>query len=164
MTTPERTQQDTKAKSRFPISDKAQGFFNSATLALSPEVVFRACQNPENVKRVLSDLPKGLENFLDLTLVSAQKKTIDEFEIQWKNQATATVQGTLSFSLKKAPANRGTILSAVATFEKLKSHDEEPSDLMNVFLKRMKALIETGEIPTTKGQPSGRDEIKNTLH
>jgi hypothetical protein len=145
--------------SRMPILDKEHGFYNSTTINLTPQEVFSFWQDEENVEKVLMDLPKGIENFLDLSLISAENTDDDEFEIHWENKTEAKIQGTLSFILRKAPADRGTILSAVAIFDKFNWNDEGPSTLMNIFLRRMKALSETGVLATTKGQPSGREEL-----
>lgn len=148
-----------ETKSHFlpKMPDLEHGFFNSSNVALPPEKVFEICRNERTVQRVLSDLPKGIKNFLELSFVSAEQLSSDEYEIKWKNKEDARIQGSLSLLLTRATANRGTIMVAEAVFEKFNAGDEKPSDLMNVFLKRMKSLIETGEIPTTTGQPSGRE-------
>ena len=149
----------TTSTSPMPRLDKEHGFYNSTTIAQPSEDIFIFCQNSQNVEKVLTDLPMDIENFFDLTLISAERTNETEFEIKWQNKPESKVQGTLTFILQKAPANRGTILSAIAVFKDLHWKDEEPSTLMNVFIKRMKALIETGVLATTKGQPSGREEI-----
>lgn len=153
----------TKRKTTGPLLEKDHGFFHSATIALDPEKVFELCQNSENVKKVLSDLPLEMDNLLDLDMISATKQKANEYKIEWSNKANSKLKGNVIFLLKEAPVERGTYLSAEASFEKFNFKDERPSFLMHVFLKRFKALIETGEIPTTKGQPSGREELK-TLH
>lgn len=160
MNASDKVSQDTKSQSRVPMVDKTAGFFNSATIAEDPDRVFDFCQNEANIEKVLTDLPLGVDNFLDLVLVSAQQPGRDEYEIRWQNRPGTKVKGTLQFLLRRAPANRGTLLSAIAEFKELHPRDEEPSDMMNVFIKRMKALIETGELPTTKGQPTGRHELQ----
>lgn len=162
MESSEKSLYKSRSQSPIPLPDKEQGFFNSSTFALPVDEVFEFCQHPEYVEKILSDLPLNLENYLDLEFVSAEKK-LDQYEIHWENKSDAKVQGRLSFYLKKAPFKRGTILTAVANFDKFKIKSDSSSDLMNIFLKRMKALAETGEIPTTTGQPSGREELR-TLH
>jgi len=167
MNVSEKILEDKKSQSQVPMLDKAAGFFNSATIAKDPDSVFDFCQIEANIEKVLTDLPLGVDNFLDLTLVSARRPGSGEYEIKWQNKPGTKVKGTLQFLLKRAPANRGTLLSAIAEFKELHPKDEGPSDMMNVFLKRMKALMETGEIPTTKGQPTGQQELsekEKTLH
>lgn len=168
MSTTERNLRDTKSQSQIPMADKTHGFFNIATIALTPPEVFSACQDSSNITTVLKDLPKGFERFIELNLLNAEETAGDEYAISWETSPDSKVRGTLTFLLKKAPGNRGTIISAEATFDILKTNDADPSVFMNIFLKRMKALVETGEIPTTTGQPSGREELisshKKTLH
>ena len=84
--------------------------------------------------------------------------------ISWRSlpDSAITMQGSVRFA--SAPANRGTYLTAVTrfdhpatslarTFAKLLGKD--PNFLMQQDLRRFKALIETGEIPTTEGQSHG---------
>lgn len=159
------TQQEISSKkvSTGPLLEKDHGYFNSQMIALPPDKVFEFCQDSENVKKVLTDIPVDLDNFLDLQLVSATETETDQYKILWENKKQSKLTGKVSFLLKKAPLDRGTYLSAEATFANFSFKEEGPSSLMNVFLKRFKSLLETGEIATTKGQPSGREELK-TLH
>ena len=158
--------EDTKAQSRRHGFTKERGFYNSATIGKSPGEIFAFCQDEQNVEKILEDFPMKINNFLDLTLISAIKNGPNHYEIFWKNKPESKVKATLSFSLKKTSLSRGTLLTAEAIFENFHVKGEEPSNLMNIFLKRLKALLETGEIPTTKGQPSGREQLehKPTLH
>lgn len=162
------TEKSTQEKTVVPIPDKHTGFYNSTTITKSPAEIYEFCLNEQNVEKALKDLPLGLENFLDLNLISSESTGNDQFEIRWENKPNSIVKGTLTFQLKNAPANRGTVIYATAAFNELQLKDQEPSDLVHYFLKRMKCLVETGEIPTTKGQPSGRDELSpsedKTLH
>lgn len=150
-------------KSQVPLLDKEHGYYASASLTCSPEVVYQSCQNLQHVEKVLSDLPADLDNFLSLELVSAQEEGSNQFRIVWQNKKDQKISGNLTFLIKEAPYQRGSIITSEANFKKLNFKEDGPSTLMNLFLKRMKALIETGEVPTTKGQPSGREELK-TLH
>ncbi len=85
--------------------------------------------------------------------------------ISWHSMPDSpiTMEGSVRFTT--SPANRGTVLTSVTrfdhpasdlarTFAKLLGKD--PSFLMQQDLRRFKALIETGEIPTTEGQSHGR--------
>lgn len=149
-----------KATASGPLLEKDHGYFNSQTVMLSPDEVFSFCQDSENVKKVLTDLPVDVENFLELNLVSAEQLEANQYKIQWSNKANSKFSGNVIFLLTNAPMDRGTYLTAEASFAKFNFREEGPSNLMNIFLKRFKALMETGEIATTKGQPSGREEIK----
>lgn len=153
--------QKSQEKSQAPLLDRDHGYFASASLTCSPQVVYQSCQNIHHVEKVLKDLPADLDNFLSLELVSAQEEGSNQFRIVWQNRKDQKIAGKLTFLIQEAPANRGTLITSEADFKKLNFKEDSPSTLMNLFLKRMKALIETGEIPTIKGQPSGREELKN---
>lgn len=149
--------------SRGPLLEKDAGYYYSSTVNCSPEVAYNFCQGEENVKKVLTNLPDVFENFLDLNLSNKEQLNQNEYKIVWQNRPDSKTQGTLTFLIKKAPADRGTFITAEAQFEKLSFKEDGPSTIINLFLQRMKALLETGEVPTTKGQPSGREELK-TYH
>jgi uncharacterized membrane protein len=88
---------------------------------------------------------------------------VGEF-ISWRSLpgSAVTMEGTVRFGA--APVNRGTFLRAVTRFEHpagqlgraiAKLFGKDPSFMMQQDLRRFKALLETGEIPTTEGQPQG---------
>lgn len=90
--------------------------------------------------------------------------------ISWQSEKDSpiTTKGTVQFL--PAPAGRGTmVLLAIdylipggrATELLTKLSGEDPVTLVKTNLKRLKALLETGEIPTTEGQPSGREGRKS---
>ena len=153
---------DQKTRSLMPMADRDRGFYHSQTVFLPIEDVYDFLQKKENVEKVLSHLPEKIHDYLKLEFIGASEAQDGGFVVDWENAEDAKLQGTLSFVLKEAPANRGTYVAAVAIFDKFSWKDEEPSDLMNGFLKRLKMLMETGQIATTKGQPSGREEISST--
>ncbi len=163
MNTAERVLKSPKTPSKFSDLDKEEGFYNSSTIKKSPLKIFTFCQEASNLDKILADLPLGLERFFNLELVSAVENGLHDFEIKWQNKPDSAFQASLTFRLEPALLNRGTLVFAEAVFLNLPRKDEEPSTLVGIFLRRMKALLETGEIPTTKGQPSGREEL-NTLH
>ncbi len=85
--------------------------------------------------------------------------------IAWRSLAGSDVTNAGSVHFTGAPDGRGTYLKVVlnynppggkaaALFAKL--FGQEPGQLVEHNLKRLKHLIETGEIPTTEGQSSGR--------
>jgi hypothetical protein len=164
----EKIESEQKLVSQGPLVDKEKGYFNSATINLAPEKVFKFCQNEDNLKHVLTNLPMNIENFLDLELQSAQQAAPGSYKIVWQNKPHSKFSGNIHFFLKKAPVKRGTLVNLQAGFDKIDLSDDEPSTLINMFLKRMKSLIETGEIATTLGQPTGKEEISSsknkTLH
>ncbi len=143
-----------------PQLDREHGYFASATVTNSLEDIVAFCKDQENVEKVLKDIPAKVENFLGLKLeTDASEK--DGHRIIWKNSGKNP--GKLIFLLSPA-MNKGTVITAEAVFDKIHFREDGPSTLMNIFLKRMKQLMETGEIATTKGQPSGREEISQHKH
>lgn len=156
------------ATNSIPYLDKEHGYYGSATVTNGTEEIFTFCKDPRNVEKVLANLPKGTKNFLQLRLVVTERIGPEEYRLRWENRGAKAPKGTLTFLLKPRPHKGGTIITAEAVFEKIKFKEEGPSTLMNIFLKRMKALMETGVLATTAGQPSGREELSpsepRTIH
>jgi uncharacterized membrane protein len=89
--------------------------------------------------------------------------------IAWRSLpgSEVRVEGVVEFS--KAPADRGTIMETHMLYRPpagaagqavAKMFGKNPSFLIRQDLRRMKALIETGEIPTIEGQTHGRRSAK----
>lgn len=87
--------------------------------------------------------------------------------ISWKTIGKTEVQqaGTIWFT--KAPREQETIVRLHMAYTipagklgKIATQlvGEDPDSIMLTNLTRLKAYLETGEVPTTKGQPSGREE------
>jgi uncharacterized membrane protein len=85
--------------------------------------------------------------------------------IAWASVEGADIENSGFVRFQPAPANRGTEVKVVleynppggtlaAIFAKL--FGEEPEQQIGDELRRFKMLMETGEIATTEGQPSGR--------
>lgn len=93
----------------------------------------------------------------------------------WRTRAGSPFEQTGAATFEEAPGGRGTIVGlkvayrttlgkltgaaekltgAIGKFEEGGDPDTEAA--MN--LHRLKSFLETGEVPTTKGQPSGREE------
>lgn len=84
--------------------------------------------------------------------------------IAWRSlpDSDIYVDGIVKF--RNAPANRGTIITVVVVYQPpagaignalSKLLGKDPSFMMRQDLHRLKALIETGEIPTVEGQSHG---------
>lgn len=146
------------------------GFFHSCTIFSSSAQVYEFCRKKENIMLVFRDLPEEIQKLLSLEVTSSSSQTV---AITNSENSKLALTGTLTFAA--APADRGTVVTAEAFFEvpgsKLLSRlldveNPEPSILVGIFLRRLKAQLETGEMATTKGQPSGREELteKKLLH
>jgi len=84
--------------------------------------------------------------------------------IAWRSlpDSELYVDGIVKF--RNAPANRGTIITVVVVYQPpagaigaalARILGKDPSFMMRQDLRRLKALIETGEIPTVEGQSHG---------
>ncbi len=92
--------------------------------------------------------------------------------ISWRSLpgSSVAVDGLVEF--RPAPGNRGTLLSATLRFQPphgevghtlAKILGKHPNFLITQDLRRLKALIETGEIPTTEGQSHGPRDITTAV-
>jgi uncharacterized membrane protein len=85
--------------------------------------------------------------------------------LAWRSLEGSDVQNAGQVRFEPAPGGRGTIVRVELQYSPpggkagallAKLFGEEPSQQIEEDLRRFKQLIETGEIPTTVGQPSGR--------
>lgn len=90
--------------------------------------------------------------------------------IGWRSLPGSDVDSGGSVRFEPAPGRRGTEVrvslqynlpggSVGAVFAKLTGQD--PKKQIQQDLRRLKQLMETGEIPTTEGQPAGRKTVRN---
>lgn len=88
--------------------------------------------------------------------------------IAWRSLPDADVTNAGAVRFETAAGGRGTIVRVTLNYNppggtagKLiaKLFGEEPGQLVENNLRRFKQLIETGDIPTTEGQSSGREEL-----
>jgi uncharacterized membrane protein len=84
--------------------------------------------------------------------------------IAWRSLADSEIYVDGIVKFRNAPANRGTIVTVVVVYQPpagaignalSKLLGKDPSFMMRQDLRRLKALIETGEIPTVEGQSHG---------
>lgn len=160
METTKTTQKNAATLPRFVVPDFTLGLYHSNTVNKDINSVREFARKESSVKALMNDLPEDMKNFLDLKLVDAAGPAI-----KYANHKDAKIQGELTLEFSEGPGGKGTVVRATATFAKYTSKDDGPSDLINLFLKRMKAMIETGVLATTKGQPNGKDESdRQTKH
>jgi uncharacterized membrane protein len=139
--------------------------------------VFRFWRNFENLPvfmhhlDTVTDLGNGRSEWVAIgplgTRVHWTAEIVNEREgelIAWRSIAGSeiNVDGFVSFS--KAPGNLGTLVESMLTFRPpagaagriaAKLMGKDPNFMMRNDLRRLKALLEAGEIPTTEGQPHG---------
>lgn len=155
----------------------------SVTINSTPKELFRFWRDYENLPRFMEDLESVTE--LDETRshwvakgpggknVEWDAEIYNEKEnelIAWRSLPGADITNAGSVHFEEAPGH-GTYVKVVlnynppggkaaALFAKL--FGKEPGQLVEHNLRRLKQLVETGEIPTTEGQTSGRETETQT--
>ena len=150
----------------------------SITINRPPEELFRFWRNFENLPRVMSHLesvqvtgdnrshwvakaPAGTSVEWDAEVYNEKENEL----IAWRSLEGADVDSAGSVHFTPAPAGRGTELRVVLKYDPpagkigaavAKLFGEEPEQQIEEDLRRFKSMMETGEVPTTEGQPSGR--------
>src|SRR3954470_3201280 len=140
--------------------------------------------------RSFDQLPRFMDHLVSVTQIDSQRshwvakapagrtvqwdaEIINEIPgelIGWRTLPGSTVVSAGSVHFKPASGGRGTEVrvrlqydppagKAGATIAWLLGH--EPSQTIREDLRRFKQLMETGEVPTIKGQPRGRQSVLN---
>lgn len=157
----------------------------SITINSSRGEMFRFWRNFDNLPRFMENLesvtpidenrshwvakgPGGKKLEWDAEIYNEKENQL----IAWRSLSGSDITNAGSVHFEEAPGGRGTLLKVVlnynppggkpaALFAKL--FGQEPGQLVERNLKRLKQFIETGEIPTTEGQPSGREKKATVL-
>jgi uncharacterized membrane protein len=145
----------------FLAGQKSQTRPSSVTIGMKPDEVFAFLRDVTNYQKFM----RGFDDTDDAPRVVFEKA--NEISGQMVTWQTSDRSHTGSFTVEPAVGNRGTVLSARMDFEnqptgKVKGMlsyfvGKDPKNESYINLRRLKAYLETGEVPTTQGQPSGRD-------
>ena len=155
----------------------------SVTISATPKELYRFWRNYENLPLFMEDLesvteldetrshwvaigPGGKKIEWDAEIYNDKENEL----IAWRSLPGSDITNAGSVHFQEAPGH-GTYVKVVlnynppggkaaALFAKL--FGKEPGQLIEHNLRRFKQLTETGVIPTTEGQPSGRVEAKPT--
>ncbi len=150
----------------------------SLTINKSPEELFRFWRNFENLPRLMNHVQsvKVLDNTHSHWVAKAPGNTSVEWDaeifnekenelIAWRSLPGATVPNAGTVQFKKAPGNQGTEVRVEIDYQPpagvigavfAKIFGEEPNQTVQEDLRHLKQMMEAGEIPSTKGQPSCR--------
>lgn len=146
---------------------------NAVTIKRDIDKVFAFVSNVDHLSDLLLTAElraaPGKENWgLDLSV----EREAGQIRFASTRQSLVSVRGTVSFA--EASGHRGTVITVESDYdlpggkvqEWLKTFSgHDPHSVIQIQLKRLKAFMETGEIPTTQGQPSGRsNETSSTVH
>jgi uncharacterized membrane protein len=92
--------------------------------------------------------------------------------IAWRSLEGSDITNAGSVHFEPAPGERGTQVKVVLNYNApagkfgallAKLFGQEPGQIIEEDLRRLKQILETGEIATVEGQPSGRDESARPL-
>lgn len=159
-------------------SQKAIHVDKSVTINKGRQEIYTFWRQLENLPRIMSHLkavevqtegrshwtargPVGVDISWDAEVTDDQEGK----RIAWRSLEGATVPNEGAVEFKDAPAGRGTEVrvrleyhppAGVIGATVAKLFGEEPSLQIAEDLRRFKRQLETGEIATTDGQPSGR--------
>ena len=155
----------------------------SVTISSTPKELFRIWRDFENLPRFMENLESVTK--LDETRshwvangtggkkVEWDAEIYNEKEnemIAWRSLPGADVTNAGSVHFEEAPGH-GTYVKVVLNYNPpggkaasllAKLFGKEPGQLIEQNLRRLKQLVETCEIPTTEGQPSGRLQPSET--
>jgi uncharacterized membrane protein len=163
----------------FPMANGIE-VHQSFTLTVPAETLY-------NFWRRLSDFPRFMKNVESVTELDDKRshwvvrgpgcrriewdsEIVDEVPgrlLRWRTVGDADVRhgGTVEF--RPATGNRGTVAAVHLAYEPpgggpgaaiAKLLGDDPEAQIREDLRRFKSLVETGEIPTTEGQASGRKD------
>jgi uncharacterized membrane protein len=161
--------------------DPIETVAKAITIDSPPETIYRFWRTLENFPRFMRHLvevnatgdrtshwvakaPAGAQVEWDAEIVEDEANA----RIAWRTLPQSSVEHEGVVSFEPAPGGRGTIVRIsmryVPPAGKLgvriaKLFGEEPNLQIDADLRRMKQLIETGEIATTEGQPTGRRSL-----
>jgi uncharacterized membrane protein len=155
----------------------------SITVNSTPKELFRFWRNFENLPLFMEDLesvtkldetrshwvatgPGGKQVEWDAEIYNEKENEL----IAWRSLPGSDVTNAGSVHFEEAPGH-GTYVKVVLNYNPpggkaasllAKLFGKEPGQLIEHNLRRFKQLIETGEIPTTEGQTSGREPKTET--
>ena len=151
----------------------------SITIGATPAELYSFWRNFENLPRFMEDLesvtqldgnrshwvakgPAGTKVEWDAEIYNEKEGEM----IAWRSLPEADITNAGSVHFEEAPGGRGTYLKVVLNYNPpggkaaqlfAKLFGSEPGQMVESNLKRLKQLLEAGEIPTTEGQTSGRE-------
>ena len=153
----------------------------SIAVSKSPQECYRFWRSFENLPRFMQTLESvrqledGRSRWVAKGPLSTRLEWTSEItadrpgeEIAWRTLDDSGAAHAGSVRFEPAPAGRGTILRVSLHYSplggalgaglvKLLGHD--PQSRIREDLRRLKQVMETGEIPTTRGQPAGRRSL-----
>jgi uncharacterized membrane protein len=162
-------------------SEGASGVYVEKTMTInkSPEELYKFWRNFEILPCFMNHLesvrfiddkhshwiakaPAGRTVEWDAEIIAERENEL----IAWRSLDNADITNEGFVSFMKAPGDRGTEVKIVLKYEPpagvlgviiAKIFGEEPANQIKDDLRHIKQMMEAGEVPTTEGQPSGRE-------
>jgi uncharacterized membrane protein len=157
----------------------------SITINASPEELYAFWRQFENLPRFMDHLesvtnlgfnrwhwvakgPLGARVEWDAEIYNEKPNEM----IAWRSLEGSDITNAGSVHFEPAPGERGTQVKVVLNYNApagkfgallAKLFGQEPGQIIEEDLRRLKQILETGEIATVEGQPSGRDESARPL-
>lgn len=174
---------DLTPQKTHPVENKSR---RAVTIGRDREEVYRFWRDFRNLSRFMKDVVdvRPISDTRSHWIVQVQKGPRVEWDaelvadepghmIAWRSLPDSIVKTSGSVWFSRAEGERGTVVSLTMDYEvpggKLTEFitmftGEDPDSLALINLHRLKGYLETGEIATTEGQPSGREEIPSITH
>jgi uncharacterized membrane protein len=153
----------------------------SVTISRSPVEIYQFWRNFENLSKFMGHLksvtpydntrshwvakaPLGAKVEWDAVITNEQSNKF----ISWRSVEDADIPNAGSVTFEPLSEDRGTIVRVILEYKPplgalgaavAKLFGEEPSQQIREDLRRLKQLLETGEIPTIEGQPMGAQRM-----
>jgi uncharacterized membrane protein len=170
---------------KLPGAGGRRRVYRSLAINRSPEDCYAMWRNFESFPRfmrhiesvqVLDDqrshwvatAPAGRKVEWDAEITEDQPNRL----IAWKSTSSADVHNSGTVRFAPAPGGKGALVEVEMEYRPPAGaagalvamlFGEEPSQQVEGDLHRFKQLIETGEIPTTRGQPHGARSLKSRM-
>jgi uncharacterized membrane protein len=152
----------------------------SITINESPDELYEAWRDPKTFTQIMGHFaevtstdedryhwtvhgPAGMYPSWETQIVESEPGEL----IRWESPPEATVPNSGSVRFRPAAGDRGTVVTLTLDFDPpggpvgnslLKRLNVVPETLAGHALGRFKSLVESGEIPTLEGNPSGRGQ------
>ncbi len=162
------------AKSQSPSRDSAKATF---LVNASPQQAYELWRNFENLPRFMSHLKsvrvldERRSEWVALGPMNREVSWTAEIRedrknerISWRTLPDSAIQNAGFVSFRADPQNRGTFVTAEVSYSApggsiatglATAFGKHPEFMLREDLRRFKALVETGETPTTAGQTHG---------
>jgi uncharacterized membrane protein len=160
----------------------AKKIVRACTIKKSPAELFQFWRNPENLPRISRHVlsvtrtsdkeshwrvrgPANSEVEWDSIIINEHKNEL----IAWESKPEGDIKNAGTIRFAPAPGGQGTEVTVALDYVPpagrlgaavAKLTGEEPELQLEDDLIRFKALMETGEVPTTVGQPTGTEKAQ----